>query len=146
MAETIILVCRDMEKVRTNASFANMSALVKNIVEDRGVSEEIQLEQVTQAELAKILQYCEHHEFTIPEPIAKPLQSNNIYDAVPQWDGDFISAFNEDDLVKLIKAADYLDIKCLLDLGLTKIAAKFKGMTPEELRQEYNIQEEFTPE
>ena len=60
-----------------------MSALVKNIVEDSGVSEEIPLEQVAQSVLAKILEYCEHHEFTIPEPIAKPLQSNNIYDAVP---------------------------------------------------------------
>lgn len=146
MAETITLVCKELEKVSTNAQFANMSALVKNIVEDSGVSEEIPLEQVAQSVLAKILEYCEHHEFTIPEPIAKPLQSNNIYDAVPQWDGDFISAFNEDDLIELIKAANYLDIKCLLDLGLAKIAAKFKGKTVEELRQEYNIQEEFTPE
>lgn len=147
MAEaTIILSCKDGEKVSTSSNFQNMSALVKNIVEDSSLTEEIPLEQVTQAVLAKILEYCTHHEYTIPEPIAKPLQSNNIYDAVPQWDGDFISAFNEDDLIELIKAVNYLDIKCLLDLGLAKIAAKFKGKTVEELRQEYSIQEEFTPE
>jgi S-phase kinase-associated protein 1 len=55
-------------------------------------------------------------------------------------------AFNEDDLIELIKAANYLDIKCLLDLGLARIAAKFKGKTIEELKTEYNIQEEFTNE
>jgi S-phase kinase-associated protein 1 len=147
MAEaTLTLVCKEGDKVTVGANFQEMSALVKNIVEDSGLTEEIPLEQVTKPVLDKIIEYCVHHEFTVPEPIAKPLQSNNIYDAVSQWDGDYISAFDEDTLIELIKAANYLDIKCLLDLGLARIAAKFKGKTVEELRTEYNIQEEFTTE
>ena len=41
---TLTLVCKEGEKVTARAQFADMSALVKNIVEDSGVSEEIPLE------------------------------------------------------------------------------------------------------
>ena len=45
MAEAnLILSCKDGEKVTTSANFQNMSALVKNIVEDSGITEEIPLE------------------------------------------------------------------------------------------------------
>jgi S-phase kinase-associated protein 1 len=103
-----------------------MSEILKNFVEALGSTEEIPMEQVAKPVLEKIIEFCVHHEFTVPEPIAKPLPSSNIYDAVSQWDGDYINAFYEATLIELIKAANYLDIKCLIDLGLARIASKFK--------------------
>ena len=46
MAETITLVCKELEKVTTNATFAKMYARVKNIVDANGVAEKIPFEQV----------------------------------------------------------------------------------------------------
>jgi len=43
-------------------------------------------------------------------------------------------------------AANYLDIKSLLDLGCAKIATLIKGKSPEEIRKTFNIINDFTPE
>ncbi len=43
-------------------------------------------------------------------------------------------------------AANYLDIKSLLDLSCAKIATLIKGKTPEEIRKTFNIVNDFTPE
>ena len=49
-------------------------------------------------------------------------------------------------LLQLILAANYLDIKPLLDLTCAKIASMMKDKTTEEMRQIFNIVNDFTPE
>jgi len=46
----------------------------------------------------------------------------------------------------VILAANYLDVKPLLDQFCKGIANQIKGKTPEQIRQTFNIKNDFTPE
>ncbi|CAK9156970.1 unnamed protein product [Ilex paraguariensis] len=44
------------------------------------------------------------------------------------------------------KAANYLDIESLLDLTCQTVADMIKGKTADEIRNTFNIENDFTPE
>ncbi|KAF3618336.1 S-phase kinase-associated protein 1 [Capsicum annuum] len=48
--------------------------------------------------------------------------------------------------LRLPKAANYLNIKSLLDLTCQNMAGMIKGKTPEEIHKTFNIKNDFTPE
>merc|ERR1712109_267376 len=77
--------------------------------------------------------------------IEKPLKSANMQEVVASWDADFVDVDHEL-LFELILAANYMDIKPLLDLSCAKVASMIKGKTPEEIRKTFNIVNDFTPE
>ncbi|XP_074369538.1 SKP1-like protein 1A isoform X2 [Apium graveolens] len=83
--------------------------------------------------LAKVIEFCmKHAESLDPEEL----------DA---WDDDFFKMDNST-LFDIIKAANYLDIKSLLDLTCKTVANMIKGKSPEEIRRIFNIKNDFTPE
>lgn len=49
-------------------------------------------------------------------------------------------------LFELILAANYMDVKALLDLCCAKVASMMKGKTAEQIRKTFNIVNDFTPE
>ena len=53
--------------------------------------------------------------------------------------------FINDTISDIIQAANYLDIKGLLDVTCKTVANMIKGKTPEEIRKTFNIKNDFTP-
>jgi S-phase kinase-associated protein 1 len=49
-------------------------------------------------------------------------------------------------LFELILAANYMDIKPLLELSCAKVASMIKGKSIQEIRKFFNIENDFTPE
>jgi len=141
------LVTQEGAKVSADARLADMSVLIKSITDDSGILEEIPLPSVTEPILRKLMEYCERQNYIQPQLIKKPLASDRIEEAVTEpWHADFINSMEEEVLVDLTMAANYMDAKGIFDLCCAKIATMFKGKTVEELKQRYNITEDLTPE
>ena len=145
MDKLITLVSSDGEKMQISAKAAQRSQLVKGIIEDYPDDAEVPLNNVKSNILKKIKEYLEHYQESDPKEIERPLASQNYQDCVEPWDYEFINV-DLDLIFEIILAANYMDIKPLLELATSKIASIIKGKTPEEIRKTFNIQNDFTPE
>ena len=106
---------------------------------------EIPLPNSTSNVLKKILEYCEYHKDELAP--ASEDESDRIKRTtdISDWDQRFLSV-DQEMLFEIILAANYLDIRPLLDIGCKTVANMIKGKTPEEIRRTFNIQNDFTPE
>ena len=80
----------------------------------------------------------------LPE-IEKPLRSSKLADLVSEWDAKFVDV-EQTILFELILAANYMDCKSLLDLTCAKVASMIKGKSPDQIREQFGIVNDFTPE
>lgn len=146
MSETIQLKSSQGDLFVVEKDLCMMSNLLKNMIEDAGLDEEIPLPNVKSGVLQKVIDYCKQHRHQAAEEIQKPLKSHQLLECgVSEWDNEFVS-IEQEILFELILAANYLDIKGLLDLTCAKVASLIKGKTPEEIRTQFNISNDFTPE
>lgn len=74
-----------------------------------------------------------------------PLASNDLTRLVQSWYSDFVK-IDRELLFDLVAAANYMDIKPLLDLSCLAVSIMIKGKSAAELRSIFHIQAELTPE
>lgn len=109
------------------------------------LNDPIPLPKVNGKTLSKLLQWCEYHKED-PIPTEKEMEENKIKtDNIPCWDEDFLN-MDLNMLFEVILAANYLDIRGLLDVSSKTVANMIKGKTPEQIRQTFDIQNDFTPD
>ena len=145
MAEMVKLLTMENEEVEVEKEIAQKSVLVKGIIDDSGTDDAIPLPQIKHSILLKILEYCHYIHTNSPPEIEKPLRSNNLGDVVNEWYAGYVNLDNET-LFELILASNFMDIKSLLELACAKVASMIKGMTVPEIRELFNIENDFTPE
>ena len=95
--------------------------------------------------LKKIVEYLEHYENDEPKEIEKPLPSSDLNEYIDDWDYNYIDV-DLDTLFELNKAADKMKIKSLLELISAKSASLIRGHSPDEIRKNFGISNEFKPE
>lgn len=143
---TVNLISAEGDSSSVPLAVAKMSELVKSMMdEDDDDVKEIPLPNVKSQVLHKVIEFCEHHLKEPMSEIEKPLKSNAMADVVQKWYADFVD-IEQVLLFELILAANYMDIKPLLDLTCATVASMIKGKTPEEIRSTFNITNDFSPE
>ena len=145
MSEQVKLATMDGETVTVDKEIACKSILIKGIVDDSGTEDESPLPAIKKSILDKIIEYCTYINANQPPEIDKPLRSNNLTDVVNEWYANFVQ-LDQEVLFELILAANFMDIKSLLELSCAKVASLIKGMTIIETRKFFNIENDFSPE
>uniref|UniRef100_A0A2K5XYE4 S-phase kinase-associated protein 1 n=1 Tax=Mandrillus leucophaeus TaxID=9568 RepID=A0A2K5XYE4_MANLE len=125
---SIKLQSSDGEIFEVDVEIAKQSVTIKTMLEDLGMDDEadddpVPLPNVNAAILKKVIQW---------------------YD-IPVWDQEFLKV-DQGTLFELILAANYLNIKGLLDVTCKTVANMIKRKTPEEIRKTFNIKNDFTEE
>ncbi|KAK8693313.1 hypothetical protein V6N13_070902 [Hibiscus sabdariffa] len=132
----IILKSCDGKILEVEEAVAVQSQMIKNMIEDDCANEEIPLPDITGEILSMIIEYCKMHVDG----------ENNSNNELIARDADFITRVDLNTLYYLIVAANFLNVKSLLDLTCQRVADIIKGKSPEEIRLTFNIKNDFTPE
>jgi len=142
----IKLLSSDNAPITVDKEVAERSVLIKNMIEDLGeIDEAIPIPNVNEAVLRKVIEWCEHHKNDPPATNDDESDSRKRSTDIEEWDMKFMQV-DQEMLFEIILAANYLDIKPLLDVGCKTVANMIKGKSPEEIRKTFNIQNDFTPE
>jgi S-phase kinase-associated protein 1 len=119
-----------------------MSKTFANLIDDIGdEAMTLPAPNVDSVTFQKVIEFCTHHVNDPPAAETDPKNSDNM----DPWDVQFCE-IDKPILFNLILAANYLDIKLLLDATCKTVAKSLRGKTPEEIRKTYNIKNDFTPE
>ena len=82
--------------------------------------------------MKKIKEYLEHYENSEPKEITQPLPKKDFKDCVDPWDYEYINLPSET-ILEIMLAANFMDIKPLLELTCAKIASIIKGKNTKEI-------------
>lgn len=143
----IKLQSSDGESFEIDLEVARQSVTIKTMLEDLGWDESdddpVPLPNVNAAILKKVVQWATFHKDDPPPPEDDENKEKRT-DDICTWDAEFLKV-DQGTLFELILAANYLDIKGLLDVTCKTVANMIKGKSPEEIRKTFNIKNDFTP-
>jgi len=123
------LLSSDGIEYELDQQLATASGTIKDLMEDAGTEEAIPLPNIDSKTLKQVITHMTTISSKGEEDIA-----------------EYYSKVDQDTLFAMILAANYLDIKELLDNLCKTVANMIKGKTPEEIRKTFNIKNDFTPE
>lgn len=143
---------KDLVKFEITLGQAYQSGLIKDIVdpiedhdEDHDYDEHpIPIPNVESKEFKKVMEYMKNHYKNRAERIERPLQGN-LRDSLSDWDNEFLNKNKVGDMiVRLIKAATFLNMKYLLELMSAKLASTFKDKRIGNIKEALGIKSDFT--
>ncbi|KAG6498315.1 SKP1-like protein 1 [Zingiber officinale] len=154
MAKMIKLVSSDGAEFEVEEEVAFQSKIIKDIVAD--ADDVIPLPSVSSKVLIQVIEYFRKHAAVKSFPLSpsssaassssSSISSKPVSDpALRAWDNEFVK-LNNSSLFDIVIAANYLDIEELVDLVLETVADRIKGKQAQEIRQQFNIENDFTPE
>ncbi|CAM8994926.1 unnamed protein product [Rhodiola kirilowii] len=154
----IILKCSDGQTFEVEEAIAIQSQTIKCTIEDDCAHNTIPVPNVTGKIMSMVLEYCNKHaeyasvaESSAGESSSSDAPSADVDDDadskfIKNWDAKFVNNVDLFVLFELIQAANYLNIQKLLDLTTQAVANKIRDKMPEEIREIFSIENDFTPE
>ncbi|XP_037039826.1 S-phase kinase-associated protein 1-like [Bradysia coprophila] len=145
---TIRLQSSDGKVFKTKTEIAKTSGTIRNLLEDcqieDGFDAVIPLKNVSADILQKVLEYAEHHKDDDVSPDDEDDKCRRT-DNISQWDADFLKV-DQEILFQLVLAANFLDLKGLLNVVCKTLANMLKNKTADEIRKTFDLVNDFTAE
>jgi S-phase kinase-associated protein 1 len=148
--DLVTLVSQDGQEFKIEVKVAKMSETIRQLMLDAGTKDPIPIPNIDGATLAKVLEYCKYHTEHPDLPDDTEEKSSKIdlskrREIKNPWDREFCK-LDVPTIENLIIAANYLDIKGLLEVSCKTIATALNGQTVEKMREILGIKSDWTPE
>ncbi|KAL7727824.1 hypothetical protein ACLKA6_019760 [Drosophila palustris] len=143
---TIKLQSSDEEIFDIDVEIVKCSGTIRPMLEGDDETAIWPLLNVNSSILRMVLAWANYHKDD-PQPTADEDNENKEKrtNEITLWDADFLKV-DQSTLFELMMAANYLEIEGLLDLTITTVADMIRGKTTEEIRETFNMENDFTPE
>ena len=124
------LVTLDNQEFLVDQCVINQSKLLKNMLEDVGsTNDPIPITNIKSNILGLVIDYANHHK---NESIPTTEEEERAVNP-DEWDTKFLSEMSKETLCDLIMAANFLDMKKLLNLGCKTVADMIKYKSVKEI-------------
>jgi len=142
----IKLLSNEGELFELDLEVAKKSEVIREMLENCDDStEDVPLPTISSDQLRKVVQWLEQHRDDVVGGRLKGEDKDYNSDNIPEWDKKFFN-LSQVELFDLILAANYLDIKDMLDLLAKSVANMMKGKSAQEIRDTFNIECDLTEE
>lgn len=144
-------VSKEGDAYEVPIAVAKMSQLVTETLDgddddDEETGREIPLPNVSSPVLEKVIEFCTHYtQVEQMTAIQTPLRSPKLDELVQEWYAAYVRV-ERNMLFDLVAAANFMDIKPLLDLTCLAVSILIKGKSATELREMFNLTADLTPE
>ena len=142
--EKVAIVSSDGETFAVARDVAAMSVTLRNVLEDLGSAPDampIPLPNVKADALRKVLEFCEYHA-RHPDEASRFVKGGRL-DNFREFDRAFTDELRQDKnlwlLMNVLVAANYLDVKPLVDVLCRTVASMIQGKTPEEICDTFRL-------
>jgi S-phase kinase-associated protein 1 len=148
----VTLVSTDGISVQATLQAVNQCITLRSMLEDlddeQTIGVPIPIPEVEGEVLKKVMEWCEYHRedaHIVPPEETDSTPARYRPKEVPEWDSLFLMV-HHNLLIRVINAANYLDIPLLLQYGISTVAVNLWGMTTPQMREFLNIQNDLTAE
>jgi S-phase kinase-associated protein 1 len=142
----ITLVSSENKQFKIAEKAAVRSKLIQGILTDYEKGEDLPLPEVNSETLETVIKYLEHYVNDEPKEIPKPLKDGDLSKILEPWDYEYISKVSLENSIKLVNAANYMDIGSLLQLSCCRIASEMVDRPVDEVQKLFGIECDMTEE
>lgn len=149
MSETIKILTLEGAELEVNRKAAVLNTVIRKTLEDLGDSDCIPIPNVSESTFRKIMEWCENYKDKVPDEEGK-------FETDEEFDKKFLEdnlktdnphkTINDDFLIELLKAANFLENKPFLHVCCRRIIDCIKGKTTDEILKENGINKEVRGE
>merc|ERR1719183_1730702 len=125
---------------------ARMSGTIANMLDDidDDTESDIPIPNIKGEIFKKVIEFCKQH----PDAPLNPTEEQQLEMRVKPldgWDMEFVRVPLAT-LFEMILAANFLDLKPMLDVTCKAVAEMIKGKTPDEIKKVFGVEGDFTDE
>ncbi|XP_019869981.2 S-phase kinase-associated protein 1 isoform X2 [Aethina tumida] len=134
------------EIIEMNVDAAKYCSTLKDMIDNLGLGEEDDEPlsvPINTATLNKVMEWVTFHKEDPPNPENLEENGPKKSDDICKWDANFVSEIDDVLFFDMMMAANYLNIKDLIEVLLKTLANNLKTRNAAQIREKYNIQNDI---